>query len=128
MTGIAVAVIAGWMLIGGALHVIAPTPFFVIVPDWMPERAVVFISGLVELLIGVAVLVPRLRALAGAAFAALCLGFLPLHVWDFFRPDPVFPVPWGAAARIFVQVLLIGLGLFLWRGGRMAATSERKMG
>ncbi|MGB3627623.1 MAG: hypothetical protein WA989_17475, partial [Henriciella sp.] len=114
MEWIAAALIAAWMLIGGALHLFVPAPFFAIVPDWMPELWVVWLSGLIELAIGIAVLIPRTRALAGLAFAGLCLGYLPLHVWDFFRADPVFPVPWGAGARIMVQLALIGLGLWLW--------------
>lgn len=61
------------------------------------------------------VLIPRTRAAAGLAFALLCAAYLPLHVWDFFRPDPVFPVPWGTGARIMVQLGLIWLGVWVWR-------------
>ncbi|WP_139792179.1 DoxX family protein [Henriciella litoralis] len=118
MHWIAILIIAVWMLAGGVAHFIVPTYFYPIVPDWMPELAVVYVSGIVEIAIGVGVLLPRTRALAGLAFAALCLGFLPLHVWDFFRPDPVFEVPVAASIRIAVQFVLIGLGLWLWQRGR----------
>lgn len=118
MHWIAIAIIALWMLAGGILHLVMPAPFFRIVPDWMPELAVVYLSGLAELAIGIGVILPRTRALAGLAFAILCAVYLPLHAWDFFRTDPVFSVPYAAATRIVVQLVLIGLGLWLWMRGR----------
>ena len=112
---LAVSIIAFWMLAGGIAHLVVPDFFFQIVPDVFPKLWVVYISGIVEIMIGAAILVPKFRAIAGLCFAILCLGFLPLHVWDFFRPDPVFEVPVAASLRILVQFGLIGLGLFLWR-------------
>ena len=115
MHWIAILLIAVWMLLGGILHLVMPEPFFAVVPGWMPQLAVVYLSGLAELAIGVGVLIPRTRALAGLAFAVMCAVYLPLHVWDFFRPDPLFSVPWPAGTRIAVQLVLIALGLWLWR-------------
>jgi len=112
---LATGVIAIWMLLGGTLHLVTPETFFTIVPAPLPEHAVVYASGVIELAIGVGVLFRRTRAFAGLAFAMLCAGFLPLHIWDFYRPDPIFPVPYGASLRILVQLALIGLGLYLWR-------------
>jgi uncharacterized membrane protein len=114
MHWIAVVIIAAWMLAGGVLHMVAPEPFFRVVPDALPELFVVYASGLVEIAIGIGVLVPRTRALAGLAFALLCAAYLPLHVWDFFRPDPIFAPPYMASIRILVQGVLIALGLWLW--------------
>lgn len=111
----AIILIAVWMLLGGTLHMVTPEPFLKAVPDWLPGLAVVYLSGLAELVIGIGVLIPRTRALAGLAFAAMCLVYLPIHVWDFFRPDPIFSVPWAASARIGVQLVLIALGLWLWQ-------------
>lgn len=113
---LAAGLIAVWMLAGGVLHLLAPEAFYPIVPDWMPELEVVLLSGVVEIVIGLAVLFPRFRSHSGLAFAALCLSFLPLHLWDFFRPDPVFSVPVAASIRIVVQLCLIALGLWLWQG------------
>jgi len=111
----AISIIALWMLVGGIAHLVTPEFFFQIVPDMFPKLMVVYVSGVVEIMIGAAILVPKLRAIAGLSFAILCVGFLPLHVWDFFRPDPVFEVPVAASIRVLVQFGLIGLGLFLWR-------------
>ena len=115
MRTFSIAIIALWMLSGGIAHMIWPQAFYRIVPDFLPELWVVYISGIVEIVIGLAVLVPSHRKWAGLSFAVLCAGFLPLHIWDFFRLDPVFDVPVAASIRIAVQFGLIGLGLFLWR-------------
>lgn len=115
MHWIAIIVIAVWMLAGGTLHMITPEPFFRAVPDGLPKLAVVYLSGIAEIVIGVGVLMPRTRALAGLAFAVMCLVYLPIHVWDFWRDDPIFSVPWAASARIATQLVLIGLGLWLWQ-------------
>lgn len=112
---VAVAIIAIWMLGGGAAHLLDPHSFFPLVPGWLPKLFVVYASGGVEILIGLMVVLPKTRALGGLAFAGLCLGLLPLHLWDFFRVDPVFSVPVAATIRVLVQFGLIALGLFLWR-------------
>jgi uncharacterized membrane protein len=115
LAGFGIGLIALWMIAGGILHLVTPKSFYPIVPDWLPEGPVVIVSGLVELLIGIGVLIPRTQGAAALGFAALCTLFLPLHLWDFFRPDPVFSVPVLASVRVGVQLLLIGLGLWLWR-------------
>lgn len=120
----AISIIALWMLVGGVAHLVTPEFFFQIVPDMFPKLMVVYVSGVIEIAIGAAILVPKLRAVAGLCFAILCVGFLPLHVWDFFRPDPVFEVPVAASIRILVQFGLIGLGLFLWRTDSRPNTTE----
>lgn len=107
--------IAIWMLAGGALHILKPEAFFSVVPDVLPKLTVVYVSGTVELVIGAAVVFPRTRAWAGLAFAALCLSFLPLHVWDFFRTGPVFEPPVWASVRCGVQILVMLIGWRLWQ-------------
>jgi len=103
------------MLAGGALHLLVPEPFFRIVPDGLPKALVVYGSGLVELAIGLGVVFKRLRIWAGLAFALLCGAYLPLHVWDFFRADPIFAPPFWASGRVLAQIGLIWLGWRLWR-------------
>lgn len=110
---------------GGIAHIVIPESFFPIVPGWLPKLWVVYVSGLVEIAIGAAVLVSRTRAWAGLSFAILCAGFLPLHIWDFFRPDPVFEVPVAATIRILVQFGLIALGLYLWSGRNTVADARK---
>lgn len=113
-----VAIAAFVMIGGGVAHLAAPQQFAPLVPPFLPAVPVVLLAGVVQIAIGVAVLWPRMRALGGLAFAALCAAYLPLHLWDFFRPDPVFAPPLAATIRVVVQGLFICAGLLLWRRGR----------
>lgn len=113
-TYICVALVAIWMLVGGTAHMIVPHFFFPFVPDFLPQLGVVYVSGLIELAIGIAVLFPKTRAKAGLAFAALCLAFLPLHVWDLLREEPIITPTSAAIFRIIWQFVLIGAGWYLW--------------
>lgn len=110
-----VALIAFWMLAGGIGHMIKPEMFFPIVPDFLPKLAVVYVSGIVEIIIGVMVLLPRTRALGGLAFALLCLSFLPLHLWDLVRDNPAITPLNAAIVRVVVQFFLIWVGWTLWK-------------
>ena len=110
-----VALIAVWMLGGAYGHFFKPEFFYAIVPDLLPKKQVVYASGVPELLIGLAVLFPRTRALAGLGFAVLCLALLPLHIWDAFRDTPAFSPLSLAITRIGVQLILIAIGWRLWR-------------
>lgn len=113
-----VALIAFWMLVGGVAHMLVPEKFYPIVPDFFPKLSVVYISGIVEIIIGLMVLFPKTRALGGLAFALLCLGLLPLHLWDLVRDNPAV-APLGAAIiRVFVQFFLIWIGWRLWKRGQ----------
>lgn len=116
-----VALIAIWMLGGGVAHFLYPASFHAIVPDVFPKNFVVYTSSAVEICIGLAILIPKFRAAAGLAFAALCLGFLPLHLWDFVRPDPVFTPIISAVIRVAVQFLLIWIGWRVWQRGTKTA-------
>ena len=111
----AILLIAAWMLAGGVFHMITPEPFFRAIPDGLPKLAIVYLSGIAEIVVGIAVLMPRTRALAGLAFAIMCIIYMPIHLWDFFRADPIFSVPWAAGTRVTIQIVLIGLGFWLWQ-------------
>jgi uncharacterized membrane protein len=112
------AIVAIVMIGGGAAHLATPQVFVPLVPGFLPAGPVILISGLVEIAIGLAVLWPGTRGRAGLAFTVLCAGYLPLHLWDFVRPDPVFAPPLVAALRVALQGLFIWAGLTLWRHRR----------
>lgn len=113
-----VGLIAFWMLTGGIAHILRPEWFYPIVPDIFPKKETVILSGIPELLIGVGILLPRTRALAGLGFAALCCAFLPLHIWDLFRDTPAITPQSAAIFRVFLQLGFITLGLWIYRRER----------
>jgi uncharacterized membrane protein len=113
-----VAVVAVVMIGGGVAHLLMPQGFAPLVPPFLPALPVILAAGLVQIVIGFAAIWPRTRALGGLAFAALCAAYLPLHLWDYVRPDPVFAPPVAATLRVVVQLLFIWAGLALWRRTR----------
>ena len=110
-----IVLIAIWMLFGGVAHFLKPEFFYAIVPDFLPKWEVVILSGIPEIMIGLGVLWPKTRPLAGLCFALLCLAFLPLHIWDLFRDNPaITPFP-AAVFRVFLQFFLMWIGWRLWQ-------------
>jgi uncharacterized membrane protein len=103
---------------GGVAHLVSPASFsgFVFAP--LPPIATVLVTGVIQLLIGIAALVPKTRARAGLAFAVLCVAYMPLHVWDLFRDDPVIaPLP-VAIVRVFLQMAFVWMGWRVWKFSR----------
>lgn len=109
------ALVALVMSASGIAHLVSPELFVPLVPAALPAAASILGTGLLQIAIGGAALWPRTRAWAGLAFSALCVGYLPLHVWDYFRPDPVFAPPVAATIRVLVQLLFIASGWSLFR-------------
>lgn len=110
-----VSLIAVVMMGGGFAHLATPASFASLVPGFLPAVPVLVVAGVVQIGIGTLAIVPRTRAWGGLAFAILCAAYLPLHLWDFFRPDPVFAPPVAASIRVLVQLLFIAAGFVLWR-------------
>jgi uncharacterized membrane protein len=76
-----VAGLAAAFLVSGTTHLVRPQVFEPIVPRALPRRReLVYASGVAELLCAVGLLVPRTRAVAGLASAALLLAVFPANV------------------------------------------------
>lgn len=109
------ALIALVMASGTALHFMNPATLFGFIPAPLPPLPVIYATGIVELGVAIAALVPRTRGVAGLAFAFLCLAYMPLHVWDLFRDDPVITPHAAAIIRVFVQIMFIAIGWLVWK-------------
>ena len=75
------------MLLAGITHFANPVFFDDIVPPWLPpsERFWTYISGLAEIAVGVAVLMPKYRRIGGWAAVVLFVAVYPANlymVWD----------------------------------------------
>jgi uncharacterized membrane protein len=110
--------IAALLLGVGTLHFVAPKPFDGIIPVELPgsPRFYTYASGVAELGIGAALLVPRLRRSAALAAAALFVAVFPGNVnmcrlwWD--KPWPMRIV---ALARLPLQIPMVTAALKLAR-------------
>jgi uncharacterized membrane protein len=110
--------IAALLLGVGTLHFVAPKPFDGIIPVELPgsPRFYTYASGVAEVGIGVALLVPRLRRSAALAAAALFVAVFPGNVnmcrlwWD--KPWPMRII---ALARLPLQIPMVTAALKLAR-------------
>src|SRR5579863_6825799 len=83
MTGLSVLryVLAAIMIVIGVGHFVATKGFERIVPAWLPApRALVYVSGVFEILGGVGLLIPFVRPWAAWGLIALYIAVFPANV------------------------------------------------
>ncbi len=70
-----------FMIIAGTLHLVTPDPFVKIVPYFLPyPLALVYISGVFEILGGVGLLVPLVSQAAAWGLIALFIAVFPANI------------------------------------------------
>ena len=105
--------LAAFMVGSGVTHFTAPGYYRDLVPSWVPARsAVVAVSGLADVAVGVLVAVPATRRAGGRATAVLITAYLPAHLEPLRHrcaAQRAFDRPTGVAARVVVN-----LGYIAW--------------
>lgn len=94
--------------IAGILHFVRPKPYMSIMPPYLPaHKELVFLSGLAELLLGLALLVPSFRTWAAWGIIALLIAVFPANVYmatgEKFQTISAW-IRWG---RLPLQAVLI---------------------
>ena len=98
-----------WFFFGGIGHFIATDFFVSIVPPYIPSPlAVVYISGVFEILGAIGILSSRWRPAAGWGLALLILCVTPANFYMWQHPE-LFPdfAPPLLTVRMVIQVLLL---------------------
>ena len=103
------------MVASGVLHLVRPEKFVAIVPDWLPApRALVFVSGVCEILGGAGLLVRRVQKAAAWGLAALFVAVFPANVH--MATHRIFTDnPWILWGRLPFQAVLIAWAWWLAR-------------
>jgi len=103
---IALAVI---MVFAGVMHFVVPRAFEQIVPLVLPmKRAIVYVSGLAEIALGVGLLFPQTQVPAAWGLIALYVAVFPANVSQAQRKIPFGKAPlWLTWARLPLQAGLI---------------------
>ena len=109
-----------FVLLAGITHFANPVFFDDIVPPWLPpsERCWTYISGIAEIAVGIAVLVPKYRRIGVWAAFALFIAVYPANlymVWD-WRDRSV-------AEQVVSWVRLPFQFLFLWVAMQVAKST-----
>lgn len=109
----------GLVLAGGA-HFVRPEMFLPMVPPFLPSpELIVLVSGIVELGVGVALLVPRTRRMAGWVAALLFVAIWPGSIYTAISGNypPGFPTtPLYHWARIPFHALYVAWGVWVGLG------------
>ncbi len=84
--GVSRWVIALLFSFAGIMHFVVPGPYTRIIPPFFPAPfALVWISGVAEILGGIGVLIPRLRRAAGYGLIALLIAVFPANIYMFWQ-------------------------------------------
>ena len=105
----ALIALAVFFIVAGVNHFVNPRFYVAIMPPYLPAHlALVYASGLLEVLGGVAVLIPEIRALAGWALILLLLAIYPANLHMALHPEqfPDLPAP-VLYGRLPLQFLFI---------------------
>ena len=102
-----------FMVVAGANHFVAPAAYIAMMPSVLPApAALVFISGVAEILGGLGLILPATRRLAGWGLIALFVAIFPANINMAVHHLPLGgrEIPaWALWARLPLQV-----GLVLW--------------
>ncbi|MGF1497758.1 MAG: DoxX family protein [Elainellaceae cyanobacterium] len=104
-------VLAVSMIVAGVLHFVATDPFVRIVPGFLPApEALVYISGVIEILLGLGLLVPSVSQWAAWGLVALFIAVYPANINMAVNDIHIDGVPdgwWFQAIRLPFQFVLI---------------------
>ncbi|MBQ75349.1 MAG: hypothetical protein CMQ20_10065 [Gammaproteobacteria bacterium] len=112
-----------WFMGGGIGHFIQTDFFVSIVPPWVPfPLMAVYVSGVFEIFLALAILSPKLRSLAGWGLIALTLAVTPANIHMWLNPG-LFPdvTPTMLSIRLVLQVVLL---FTIWWSTRMEETEN----
>ncbi len=100
--------LALFLAYGGIQHFLKPVFYEPFVPAFLPAKTmIVYLSGVVELILGILLLVPKYTKLAATGIIILMMVFLPIHVWDIFSETPAIGSHKAALIRLPFQFLFI---------------------
>ncbi len=112
----------------GITHFTSPGFFVRIMPPYLPwHLELVHLSGVLEILGGLGVLVPAVRRLAGWGLVALLVAVYPANVHMALHPDDFADLPaWAIYARLPLQFVFIAWAWWATRPERPAAHTRHR--
>lgn len=97
--------------IAGINHFKSPKLYIKIIPPYFPNpKALNTISGIAEIVLGIALCIPQLSGVAAWGVIALLIAIFPTHLYMYFDPKASMGLPkWVLLLRMPVQ-----FGLMFW--------------
>ncbi|MBT8183970.1 MAG: DoxX family protein [Eudoraea sp.] len=98
-------------IIAGVFHFIKPKAYLRVMPRYLPNpKTLVFLSGLAEIILGIALVIPVMKVLAIYGILLMLLAFMPVHIYMLTEKNASLGMPkWILLLRIILQ-----FGLMYW--------------
>jgi len=111
MTNIGLYIMAGIYILAGMMHFIRPKIYLRIMPRYLPNpKALVFMSGVAEILLGIGLLFSSTKVIALYGIIAMLTVFLLVHWYMLTNKKASMGLPrWALILRIPLQ-----FGLMFW--------------
>lgn len=107
-------IMAVFYVVAGVMHFTHSEYYLPMMPLYLPwHAALIFLSGVAEVGLGVAVLIPALRWLAAWGIVLLLIAIFPANIHIALHNVPVFGATEGAGVWNWVRLPLQGV-LMLW--------------
>ncbi|MGG6242021.1 DoxX family protein [Nodosilinea sp. AN01ver1] len=104
-------ILAVCMVVAGVLHFVVPQPFIRIVPGFLPApAALVYISGVIEILLALGLLLPSTRRFSAWGLVLLFIAVYPANLNMAINHIQISGIPdtwWFHAIRLPFQFVLI---------------------
>jgi uncharacterized membrane protein len=114
----------------GVMHFVRPDFYAPMMPPYLPAHlALIYLSGLAEVVLGLAVLLPATRPLAAWGLILLLIAIFPANIHIALNNVPVFGAKEGAGIWNFVRLPVQGLLIaWAWWYTRSAGPADRPRG
>lgn len=116
------------MVAAGANHFVAPAGYVALIPSTLPApMALVYISGVAEILGGLGLILPATRRLAGWGLIALFVAIFPANIKmavHHLAPGGRQIPAWALWARLPLQAVLVAWAYWCTEPGRARAPAR----
>ena len=107
--------LAVFLIYGGFNHFYKPEFYNGFIPDFLPKLAVNYISGGIEMLLGIGLFLKGYEKKSAYGILLLMIAFIPIHIWDAFKETPAIGSKTAAYIRIAVQFLFIAWAWIIYK-------------
>lgn len=103
------------LISSGFNHFYKPEFYNPLIPEFLPKLASNYLAGIIELLLGIGLFVKGYEKKAAFGIFLLMIAFLPLHLLDYLKDQPLMGTKTRALFRFLFQFLFIAWGYFLYK-------------
>jgi uncharacterized membrane protein len=104
-----------FMIANGMYHFSKPDTYFPFIPNVLPKEAINYLVAVLEILVGISVFIPQTRHFGTLIILIMMIAFLPIHIIDAFRQNPLIGTKQVAFERLGLQIVFLLWAWFIHR-------------